>query len=251
LKLDLSVLNTGHPHPVRAFQVQDRVSAAIAEDLGVVARNRLMVEHDVVFRRASDHLRRPLENEFSSGQETAGDNEPRWRRGEDGLHAQRADWDSRLPLQGFLDRRWCGAWRGRFRLGAGDLALFVFLDAQAVVADQDDVAVLQSGHAGKRATVEAGAVVAAQVLDAKHATAQGQPRVLARDVLFSQTDGVAVRAADGDLLANEGYGDRLPFIVLDEQLVHGGRTFAPLEPWKALSVYAEHRRAGPAKACAS
>ena len=63
-----------------------------------------------------------------------------------------------------------------------------------------------------------------------------EPRVLARDVALREADGVPLLAADGILVARERNDGPLSFVVLDDQLPHGGFACARLSPNDAREV---------------
>ena len=101
VQLDALVVLAVDAHAVGALQIDDGVVLAVANDLGVVARDRPVREHDVVFVRAADDHRRAIERRTPSpaGRWSAPPAARRLGRGRIGAAvAQGADRDRRLRV---------------------------------------------------------------------------------------------------------------------------------------------------------
>ncbi len=232
-QLDLAVVLAVDPHAVARLQIHDRVAAGVglAHDLGVVAADRPVVDHHVVVVGAADDHLLLGQLELAAG-------EVRRQHDDAGVaagrgHRRRGDRPGGGvgvgQAQRHRRRRHRRAWhrRGQLRrvealdrLGARVLVRDRLLDAlglqlDQVVADLDAVADRQDGALGDAGAVDPHAVVATQIFDRDRPVGPADPRVLARDVALGQADGVALLAADRDLVAHQRDDRRLSLVILD------------------------------------
>lgn len=113
----------------------------------------------------------------------------------------------------------CGDSQGR----AGAL----LFDGHPVVANEDDVTILERRGRRQNSTVELDPVVAGEIFQQQGTLASHQPRVAPRDVLLAQADGVAFLSADRDLVADQRDNNGLAFVILDEEFLHGSTDASP------------------------
>ena len=116
------------------------------------------------------------------------------------------------------------------RLIASHGAGLIGLKRQRVVPDLDEIAGPHHALAADPIAVELDAIVAVEVLDDDRvidALARAdEPRMAPGHVALGQPDGVALFAANRDLVTDQRHDRCLAFVVLDDQLEHGGaRTF--------------------------
>ena len=170
------------PHAVRAFQIHGIILIALADDARVVAGNGLVLDDDVVLRRASNDQRGTVEDELTPRHEPADDDEARRRRNRLWLRSfvgQAVQRNCGLRFKGVahlgLLRRGPSPRRGRGGGRAGDrmrsrggaygCAGSILFDGHPVVADEDDVTALERGGLRNRRAIELGAVVAGEILE--------------------------------------------------------------------------------------
>jgi hypothetical protein len=86
-----------------------------------------------------------------------------------------------------------------------------------VVADLHDVTLVEGHRSLDEHTVDLDAVVAVEVLDHPAIRPLSQPRVLPRDVLLGELDGVSRFPTDRDFFFTEGHDRRCALFVFDDQ----------------------------------
>ena len=147
----------------------------------MVAGNGLVLDDDVVLRRASNDQRGTVEDELTPRHEPADDDEARRRRSRLWLRSfvgQAVQRNCGLRFKGVAHlgllrrsgpspRTGCGRAGDRMRSGSGahGCAGSILLDGHPVVADEDDVTALERGGLRDRRAVELGAVVAGEILE--------------------------------------------------------------------------------------
>ena len=113
------------------------------------------------------------------------------------------------------------------RSGSQDRAGTLLFDGHPVVANEDDITILEWRGRRQNSTVELGSVVAGEIFQQQGTLSSHQARVAPRDVLLAQADGVAFLSADRDLVADQRDNNGLAFVILDEEFLHGSTGASP------------------------